>query len=294
MTSDLLIGVGGSLLAMGAIWLFSWTVRRVQRRGIRSFWGQFLDKRITIVFSDYPILAGTDATTEVVRRATGGELLSRGNALALVHLMNFLPRYVTKSENISVMGGRSGVTDYEHLILVGSSVSNELAAHLERRLADRFDGLYHVEADSDTQSIGITSFDGTFCLTPTVVHGNGEDYAAITKVIYRSDPERYAVFLSGAYMYGVEAAAYAVTNRHILNRIRSTLRKCSCLTFLINTTVLNGHTGRPELQFGNRTHIHSLTKLDELREPPPDGQATVSGPIKLRSIDDEVLADDPK
>lgn len=251
---NIALGIISGILTVPLIAFFFWLQQYFRNRKVRRFWKPFLEKHISIVMAEYPA-AGNDLSAKIARKAAGGYLVSKGNALAMSRLYDFLSHYITKGSSVTVCGDKSGVQGDGCLIIIGSPANNLFSQTVFRSLEDRFHVPYTILYDQQTGEIWFESKDGKKTFHPRVEEGRGVDYALVARAKYRSFPDCHVILLAGAHMFGAKAAADAITNRSIINHVEKVTRNAENVLFLLKTNVINNHSGEPELEFESETHI---------------------------------------
>src|ERR1051325_1142573 len=194
IASQLILGLVSGILTVPLISSFIYLYKRFRTRHLRKFWKPFIGQRLAIILNEY--LVNVDNQFEgTVQEAVGvgGFLISRGNALALSNLLNFIPDNITKGHNLIVGGDKSGIPNFENLIILGSPVNHLYAQNVFSSLAERFTIPYEVVFNSSTETITIKSKDGIREYLPKIIGGNGVDYALIIRARYRNYPSGYAI-----------------------------------------------------------------------------------------------------
>jgi len=256
-SNDIFIGLFTGVTSVPLIAGICWSYGRYKTRKSRAFWKPLLKQKLSVVLTEYDTF-GDDLSSKTAKTAGGGFLISRGNAMALSTLLEYIPIEVSKRSNISVIGDKSGNQNSDHLIIIGSWANNLFAKSIFENLIEKYDIPYDVIWDENTGAIGFKSLADDRVFMPIVKEGQGSDYAVIIRAKYRSHPDRYVVMLAGAHMYGAQAAAMAVTNHEMLKHVKKTSHGSSDLLFLIRTSVINNSPCDPELEIGNQVFIHDL------------------------------------
>lgn len=236
--------------------------RLVKTRTVRNFWRPMLRKKISIVLTEYPS-TGTDINAKTAQKASSGFLISMGNAMALSNILNYLTSNVTKREELNISGDKSGDNEHGDAVIIGSPANNYFAKNIFSNLQERFDIPFDVEYNMDTGEIGFFSQTNNTYFNPIIKDGNGVDYAMVIRAEYKDIPKRYAVMLAGAYMFGVQAAAVAVTSKEVLQKVNEVISNSENYVFMIKTNVINYHPSEPELEIYNQLHIYPLIRKNK-------------------------------
>jgi hypothetical protein len=263
---EIAIGIISGLLTIPVIFFLASFIQRLQNHQVKNFWRPFYRQKIKVVLTEHAVPGQdvSDPFSVAARKAGGGYLVSRGSALAMAALLQFLSVVVTKRHDIDVIGDKSSRQssgDDGHILVLGSPATNIYTQSIFRSLGQRFDFPYIVTHDERTGTIEFEAGDGSFKLTPSIdSEGNGTDYAMVIRAEYGDTPPRYAIIIAGAYMYGNEAAARAVLNPSILREVERQTKNASNVTFLLKTEVIQGYPGRPLLRCDDNDgqHIQAL------------------------------------
>lgn len=256
--SELFLGILSGIATIPIIAFGNLIIRRYRNRYTRRFWKPFINHQISILMTEYE-WEGNDTEAKTAQSAAGGYLVSRGNALAMSNLVDFLPDQITKRSNVSVSGDKSSANHDCNLIIIGSPANNKVSEMIFSALEERFEIPYEILHNTSTGVVSIKSkIDGTEYIPSTLQSGNEIDYALIIRAKYRSFPDRFVVMLAGAHMYGAYAASKAVTNREIINLVARVTKRNENVAFLVKTNVVNNNPSDPELEFGNSRFIHVL------------------------------------
>src|SRR5205823_2523395 len=132
---------------------------------------------------------------KIANKAAGGYLVSKGNAMAMSRLCDFLAHYITKGSSITVCGDKSGVQSDGCSIIIGSPANNLFSQSVFRSLEDRFHVPYNVLYDQQTGEIWFESKDGKNIFHPGVEKGRGVDYAIVVRAKYKSFPDGHVILL---------------------------------------------------------------------------------------------------
>lgn len=282
-------GIVVSLL--GKLAVFIWN--EISYRHLNKFWRPLKRKKISIVLSEYEMMGNIDnidlvkkaidgsmfyeemssfierllkyiKISKIAEKVANGVLVSKGTAMTLSNLLKYLPKYVTKTENILVDGDKSGCAHQENLVIVGSPMANNYAKTIFSSLGERYDIPFEIRYCEDTGEIKfIYKEDGTeFKPIINIDTGSSCDYALIINAEYQealdTRENRNVVILAGAYMYGTEAASRVVTTKEVFKTIGRCVKKMNNCIFLIKVDIINGVLQGPQLKINNRYYIFPL------------------------------------
>jgi hypothetical protein len=249
--------------------LLAYSFRRisnaVKTRNVRRFWKPFLSEKLTIIVLEYPVV-GKDMLSNVAKIAGAGWLISKGMALSLAHLLDFTEHYVTKRDDITIRGDKTGSVETPNMIIIGSPVSNLHARSMYEHLCNMYEIPYRFNWKTDGTLIEIHTSDGNI-IAPTLEDGLGEDFALVIKADYQLVPQKSVLIVAGSYMWATKAAAEAVTEHKILDVVAKETKNYNNVAFLIKTRIINDSALGPEIEIGNRRYISKLTKkLDNTKK----------------------------
>jgi hypothetical protein len=245
----------GALLTILAYWSQK-IYQYFKTRNVRRFWKPFINEKITIIITEYPI-SGSDRLSNIAKTAGAGWLISKGMALSLAHLLDFCEGKVTKRKDIAVCGDRTGALETSDMVILGSPANNPYSRSMYEHLSKMYNIPYQIIWDLDGTPIEISAVTGEK-FSPSVENGIGNDYALIIKADYQLVPQKSLLIIAGCYMWGTKAAAEAVTDAKILNEIAKETKNSSNLAFIIKTRVVNDNSIGPEIDIENKRFIHEL------------------------------------
>lgn len=233
---DLVIGVVAGLLVSTLLWLAKRVMVRHRARRLTAFWSPFLQSRLAVVMTEYPAI-GSELTARTAKRASGGYLVSRGNALAMARIKQYLQGASSAaSDQVVVVGDKSSAAEAMDLVVIGSPANNQYARAVFDDLEAEYDLPFSVVLDAVSAEIKFRHEAGE--LIPRIDRGNGTDYALVIRAkLRKAIPTRHVLVLAGAYMYGAEAAAEAVTERQLIDQVHA--QSSGDVMFLIRTQVVN-------------------------------------------------------
>ena len=227
-------------------------------RRSRKFWKPFEKEVINIYLTEYRT-GGNDLDNKTAQRASDGYLVSKGNAQGMSNIVNGLTEYITNRSNIKVYGDKSGMMFEENLIVLGSTANNKMTQHITKRLNERYNIPFEIDFNTESGEIDISLKNSNVKFDTLIDEdGFGVDYAIIIKAPYRTSPKKYALILSGAYMYGTQAATHAIFNEEIINKVVARSKGSGACAFLIRTSVANFEPSAPEIEFEKSTYIYHL------------------------------------
>lgn len=245
----------GAFLTILAYWLRK-AYQFFITRNVRLFWKPFINEKLTIIITEYPIL-GNDILSNIAKTAGAGWLISKGMALSLAHLLDFCEGKITKRKDITVCGDRTGSLDTDDMIILGSPANNPYSRSMYEHLSTMYNIPYKIIWEEDGTPIEITASTGEK-FSPSIEGGIGNDYALIIKADYQAVPQKSLLIIAGCYMWGTKAAAEAVTDPRILNEVAKETKNSANVAFIIKTRVVNDNSIGPEIEIENRRFIHSL------------------------------------
>ena len=223
---------------------------------VRRFWRPFMKKPLTIVYTEYPA-TGSDRLAMVAKIAGGGFLMSKGMALSIGTIFDFLSEKITERKSISIRGAQSNSNITENQIILGGPASNPFASSVFSLLNENFEMPYKMLWSDDGTPIEIMDLDGNK-FTPSLENGLGFDYALIIKAQYQSFPKKWVILLNGCYMWGTEVAAKALSEPRILNEVVKHTNNAPNVAFVIRTRIVNNNVTGPELFFDRQRYIKTL------------------------------------
>src|SRR5258708_7589873 len=217
---NIILGIVSGILTVPVIALFLWVSQYCRSYPVRRFWKPFLGKKITIVVTEYKVEGEKDDIyAKTSKIATDGYLISKGNALTISNLTDFLANHIVKRAFVTVCGDKSATQSNDYLIVSGAPAINNFSQRIFSNLEDRFHIPYSISHSQQTGEISFQSKDGTKTFRPEVENGQGVDYAIVIRAQYKSFPDSYVILLVGAHMYGAQAASSAITNRAIISHL---------------------------------------------------------------------------
>jgi hypothetical protein len=238
-------------------------------RRVRTFWRWFIGQRIVVIMTEYDY-RGDDADTQFAQRAGGRYLVSRGTALALSNLLQFLSTDVTKGDYVSVIGDKSGGVRNKHEVVIGSPANNAVARQYFAAIEGLWDVPWKVASDPSSGDIFFTSTKDNLVLRPQIDQGVGTDYAMVVRCQLRTPVDRYLIMIAGAYMQGTQAAAYAVANRQVIDYVAKQCKGASNLMFMMSVDVVANQPDEQGIHVFNTAALRSKSQRDQNLHPKVD------------------------
>lgn len=228
-----------------------WFGRRKYNESLRLFWRPFIERPASLIFTEYD----SDSSTheERIAEKAGGRLMTKGSSLALHAVLDLYGKISPTGEPTKVVGDKSGVAQTESRVILGSPGCNGHARKVFEAAAELFELPWTVrEGSLDIVSGEISN------LTPSVINGEGTDYAVVLRVKYETRPERWALAIGGCFMYGTQAAAEALTQADFVSYLLERVNGADNFTFILKVPVLNHSPTAPTLLVNGQTHIEPL------------------------------------